>query len=145
MISCDTNILFAASNPNDANHAKAVEFISENACNDKFLIAEQVLVELYGLLRNPTLNTTPLSSSEAVAVVSSYRQNPIWSLIDVPQDRKVMQKVWQKAGEHNFARRRIHDVRLAEILKYWGVTDFYTRNRKDFLDVGFEHVINPFD
>ncbi len=145
MISCDTNILFAVSNPNDVNHDKAVDFISQNADNDKFVIAEQVLVELYGLLRNPTLNTTPLSPSEAVAVVSAYRQNPSWALIDVPQDRKVMQKVWQKAGGHNFARRRIHDMRLAETLKYWGVTEFYTRNTKDFLDAGFENVINPFE
>ena len=86
MISCDTNILFAVSNPNDANHDKAVDFISQNAGNDKFVIAGQVLVELHGLLRNPTLNTTPLSPSEAVAVVSSYLQNPSWALIDVPQD-----------------------------------------------------------
>ena len=91
------------------------------------------------------LNTTPLSPSEAVEVVSAYRQNPSWALIDVPQDRKVMQKVWQKAGGHNFARRRIHDMRLAETLKYWGVTEFYTRNTKDFLDAGFENVINPFE
>ena len=78
-------------------------------------------------------------------MVSAYRQNPSWALIDVPQDRKVMQKVWQKAGGHDFARHRIQGMRLAETLKYWGVTEFYTRNTKDFLDAGFENVINPFE
>ena len=71
MISCDTNILFAVSNPNDVNHDKAVDFIAQNADNDKFVIAEQVLVELYGLLRNPTLNSrsckTPIHDFAGVA------------------------------------------------------------------------------
>ena len=145
MVSCDTNVLFAATNPDDCNHDKAVAFIMRNACNEEFMIAEQVFVELYCLLRNPTIQNSPLSSSEAVAVIESYRKNPSWAVVDVPQDSKVMRSVWSKAAEPNFARRRIHDVRLAETLKYWGVKEFYTRNAKDFLDLGFEKVINPFE
>ena len=56
-----------------------------------------------------------------------------------------MNAVWRKASERNFARRRIHDVRLSETLKYWGVDEFYTRNTRDFEDAGFRILSNPFD
>ena len=45
----------------------------------------------------------------------------------------------------DFARRRIHDVRLAETLKYWGVDEFHTRNTRDFADLGFRVLNNPLD
>ena len=56
-----------------------------------------------------------------------------------------MNAVWRKASERNFARRRIHDVRLFETLKYWGVDEFYTRNTHDFEDAGFRILSNPFE
>ena len=117
MISCDTNVLFAASNPDDVNHEKAAAFIMRNAGNGEFMIAEQVFAELYYLLRNPTIQKEPLSAKEAVAIIDSYRKNPCWAVIDVPQDPKVMRSVWRKAAESKFARRRKHDMRLAEIVK----------------------------
>ena len=49
------------------------------------------------------------------------------------------------AATPGFARRRIHDLRLAYTLKYSGVTAFYTRNVKDFADVGFSLLENPLD
>ena len=145
MVSCDTNILFAASNPDDANHEAALEFVSSHADDSQFVIAEQVLVELYGLLRNPVVQNRPLSAREAVAVVSAYRRNPAWAIVDVPSTPSVMNAVWRKASERYFARRRIHDVRLSETLKYWGVDEFYTRNTRDFEDAGFRILSNPFD
>jgi len=92
-----------------------------------FVIAEQTLVELYCLLRNPVVQKKPLSASEAVAVISAYRRNPAWTIIDIPAVPNVMDAVWRRAASKNFARRRIHDVRLAETLKYWGVDEFHTR------------------
>lgn len=145
MISCDTNILFASTNPNDANHEAAYDFVLANAENSDFVIAEQTLVELYGLLRNPVILKRPLSSAEAVAVVRTYRGNPYWSVVDVPQDGRAMRAVWRCAAVPGFARRRIHDLRLAYTLKYNGVTAFYTRNVKDFADVGFSLLENPLE
>ena len=78
-------------------------------------------------------------------VVSAYRRNPAWAIVDVPPTPSVMNAVWRKASERNFARRRIHDVRLSETLKYWGVDEFYTRNTRDFEDAGFRILANPFD
>lgn len=65
--------------------------------------------------------------------------------VDVPTAPDVMNAVWRRAASKNFARRRIHDVRLAETLKYWGVDEFHTRNTKDFADLGFRVLSNPLD
>lgn len=143
MISCDTNVLFAATNPDDACHAAAYDFVACHAEDANFVLAEQVLIELYGLLRNPAVLKRPLSASEAVSVIRAYRGNPVWSVVDVPQDGRVMREVWQRAACPSFARRRIHDLRLAFTLRYSGVSEFYTRNVKDFVDVGFAKLENP--
>ncbi len=143
MTSCDTNILFAATNPDDVNHESAYEFLLAHADDENFVVAEQVLVELYGLLRNPVILKRPLSSKEAVSAIRAYRGNPLWSVVDVPQDGRVMGEVWRRAAAPGFARRRIHDLRLAFTLMFNGVTDFYTRNVRDFADVGFSKLENP--
>ena len=79
MVSCDTNVIFAASNPDDAKHAEACAFVESHVDDPHFVIAEQTLVELYCLLRNPIVQNHPLSASEAVAVISSLirRNSPI--------------------------------------------------------------------
>ena len=145
MISCDTNVLFAAVNPDDSNHAIARRFIEGYASNMHFVLAEQVLVELYCLLRNPMIQKRPLSAAETAKVITSIRQNPSWAIVDVPSAPSVMNEVWRRVAKPNFARRRIHDLRLALTLRHWGVDEFYTRNTKDFQDIDFAKLINPFD
>ena len=145
MVSCDTNILFEASNPDADRHAAALAFVNAHSDDTKFAIAEQVLVELYCLLRNPTLQKRPLSAAEAVAVISAYRRNPAWTVVDIPPTPLAMNAVWRRSSAKDFARRRIHDVRLAETLKYWGVDEFHTRNVRDFEDLGFRVISNPLD
>ena len=145
MVSCDTNILFAASCPDDPKHAAARAFLEAHADDEDFVVAEQTLVELYCLLRNPVLQKNPLSAGDAAAVISSYRSNPAWAVVDIPASPDVMNAVWRRAASRNFARRRIHDVRLAETLKYWGVDEFHTRNTRDFADAGFRVLSNPLD
>lgn len=145
MVSCDTNILFAASCPDDPKHAVARAFLEAHADDGNFVVAEQTLVELYCLLRNPVLQKNPLSAGDAAAVISSYRGNPAWAVVDIPASPDVMNAVWRRAASRNFARRRIHDVRLAETLKYWKVDEFHTRNTRDFADAGFRVLSNPLD
>lgn len=145
MVSCDTNILFAASCPDDPKHAAARAFLEAHADDGDFVVAEQTLVELYCLLRNPVLQKNPLSAGDATAVISSYRSNPAWAVVDIPASPDVMNAVWRRASSRNFARRRIHDVRLAETLKYWKVDEFHTRNTRDFADAGFRILSNPLD
>ena len=33
---------------------------------------------------------------------------------------------------------------MALTLRHWGVDEFYTRNAKDFQDIDFAQLINPF-
>ena len=56
-----------------------------------------------------------------------------------------MRDVWVLAAESGFARRRIIDARLALTLRHHGVTEFATRNVRDFESFGFERVWSPID
>ena len=143
MISCDTNILYAAYNESSHEHATAYRFLREHCANPEFVLCEQVLMEFYCLLRNPALKHA-LSAEDAVSVVQVYRMNPAWRMVDVvTHHRGWMNKVWQKASERNFAFRKIFDLRLAETLMAHGVDEFATRNIKDFSGCGFKRVFDP--
>lgn len=119
-------------------------FLDQHRNNDKFCLCEQVLMELYVLLRNPVVCKKPLSAGNAVSVIQSFRSNIHWRIVDVVLDKRIAEMVWKKAAETGFAYRRIFDVRLAATLRRHGVTDFATRNTKDFADLGFSRVWNPY-
>ncbi|MDP6523058.1 MAG: PIN domain-containing protein [Kiritimatiellia bacterium] len=143
MTSCDTNILFPACDSTSLQHEAALVFLNEYAEDDDFCLCEQVLIELYCLLRNPTVCKNPLSAIEAVDVIQGFRSNPAWPIVDVVLDSEIMKRVWKHASEESFAYRRIFDARLAATLQHHGVTQFATRNEKDFAAFGFERLWNP--
>jgi toxin-antitoxin system PIN domain toxin len=143
MTSCDTNILYAACNQDAVGHEAARAFLSSFAQSPDFVLCEQVLMELYGLLRNPSVNKRPLSAREAVALIQRFRSNPRWRIVDVPPDRTHMDKVWKTASCDGFAFRRLFDLRLAETLLAHGVDSFATRNLKDFAACGFGRLFDP--
>jgi hypothetical protein len=65
----------------------------------------------------------------------------LWKIVEAAP---VMENVWKSTGEEGFAFRRIIDLRLGQTLLYTGVTHFATSNVKDFKQLGFEKVWNPF-
>ena len=140
MISIDTNILLYAQNKDCPEHQAAYDFVLEYSRRDDMVLCELVLVELYVLLRNPSVVERPLSSAEAVQVCQTYRQNPKWRLVE---NAPVMESVWKQATEQNFPRRRIFDIRLALTLRFHGTTDLATANTSDFQDLGLNRVWNP--
>ena len=140
MLSIDTNLLVYAQNADCPEHNAAFDYVVECADRDDVVICELVLVELYILLRNPVVVSSPLSPGDAVSVCRSYRQNPRWRLIE---NAPVMDEVWMHAGEASFARRRIVDARLALTQRHHGVNELATANVKDFNGFGFERVWNP--
>jgi toxin-antitoxin system PIN domain toxin len=140
MISFDTNLLLYAQISRFAEHTAARRFLEESAQNTDVVVCELVLVELYLLLRNPAVFAKPLSSLRAAEVCQAYRTNPNWRLVE---NAPVMEEVWQRARERNFARRRIFDLRLALTLQYHGVTEFASANVKDLQGLGFARVWNP--
>ncbi|MBX9578152.1 MAG: PIN domain-containing protein [Chthoniobacterales bacterium] len=140
MLGIDTNILLYAVLEECPHHDAACTYLEGLQNNTRVAIAELVLVELYLALRNPTLFSSPLGAKEAVEVCRIFRDHPCWQLVE---NAKVMDEVWEEASQHNFARRRIFDLRLAKTLQAHGVTEFATANTKDFQDIGFHKVWNP--
>jgi len=143
MISCDTNILFAACDADNRHNANARAFLDEHGRDPSFVLAEQVLMELYVLLRNPTISRPPLNAAEAALLILRFRANPHWRVVDVPGEGGIMQALWRLAARTDFAHRRIFDARLALTLRHHGVTDLATSNMRDFADLGFSRVWNP--
>ncbi len=140
MTSYDTNILFYSLDPSSKWHAAATQFLIHSLEKDRVVICDYVLLELYNLLRNPTVMQKPISAAKAVEIVTRYLKFPA---VIRAENAPIMDEVWQIAARPNIARRRVFDLRLGLTLRHHGVTRFATANTKDFSGLGFEQVWNP--
>lgn len=144
MISIDTNILFPAVDEDQPLHSRAVAFLESLQMREDVAISEFILLELYGLLRNPTVLSKPLSATSAVDVCEAFRQHPRWQVLGFPPySRPFHDLLWPRLRGENFARRRAYDWRASLTLTQQGVTEFATVNEKDFQGFGFARVWNP--
>ncbi|HBA82598.1 MAG TPA: VapC toxin family PIN domain ribonuclease [Verrucomicrobia bacterium] len=144
MISCDTNILFAALDSRSAWHESSKRFLEFMSARDDFATCELMLIELYGLLRNPVVSGRSYTALDAAAVVQQFRAHPRWHVLDYPGPQaELMKRLWHMAGQRAFPYKRVYDARLALTLRHHGVTDFATRNIKDFQSFGFKRVWDP--
>lgn len=144
MISVDTNILFPALESSNRDHAKASGFLHSLRERDDVVVSEFVLLELYGLLRNPAVLARTLPAEKAASICEAFRRHPRWQVIGFPPDsRSFHDHFWPRLRHDSFARRRAFDWRMALSLVRQGVTEFATVNEKDFRDFGFERVWNP--
>ncbi len=141
MISFDTNVVFTALEESMPGHRYAREFLADLAANDKVVLCEPVLMETYCLLRNPAVAKNPLSAETAAAAIQSMRHHHTWRIVDYVSD--VAESLWVQAAKPGFAFRKIYDARIALTLRHHGVTEFATRNIKDFQGFGFKRVWNP--
>ena len=139
MISFDTNLLFPALEPSHREHRAAKLWLTTLV--DDVALSELVLMEVYVLVRNPTIAARPLDAAQAVALIETLRTNPRWRLLDAPEG--IMGAIWKKAAEPGFGRRRIFDARIGVSLVRQGVTEFATRNVGDFQGLGFSRVFDP--
>lgn len=146
MISIDTNILLYSYCEASPHHAGAVAFLTSLSGREDVALSEFVLSEFYLHLRNPAVLDDPLSPSEAVGVIQSYRQHPRWRILGFPpRSRDIHTALWRAAAIPDFPRRRIYDLRIALCLQAFGVTDFATANVRDFEKAGFQNVWNPIE
>jgi len=144
MISLDTNILLPAIETRNPHHARAAAFVESLQSRDDVAVSEFLLLELYGLLRNPLVLAKPMSAAAAVDVCDAFRRHPRWQLLGFPPDsRPFHDALWPKLREKGFARRRAYDWRAALSLQRQGVTDFATANVSDFEGFHFRRVWNP--
>ena len=144
MISLDTNILLPAVESRNKDHLRAAAFVRALSEREDVVIGEFILLELYGLLRNPAVLAKPLSAEAAVDVCESFRQHPRWQLVGFPSKGRAFHDLfWPRLREKSFARRRAYDWRAALALQQQGVKEFATVNVRDFKGLGFARVWNP--
>ena len=117
MISLDTNILLPAVESRNAHHPRAATFLESLQDRQDVAICEFILLELYGLLRNPAVLAKPLSPAAATDVCEAFRQHPRWQVIGFPPNSRAFHDVfWPKLRGADFARRRAHNWRVALLL-----------------------------
>lgn len=144
MISIDTNILLPAIESTNADHQRAAAFLASLHDRDDVAISEFVLLELYGLLRNPAVLVHPATPRAAVAACDAFRGHPRWQLVGFPADsRGFHDDLWRRLREPGLPRRRAYDLRLALSLVAQGIDEFATANVRDFQSAGFTRVFNP--
>ena len=142
MKSADTNVVFYSLNADCPEHPVCRALIDGALASPQdWIIADQIWFELYRLMRSPSILERPLSASEASRTIDWYRNRSGWAHCAwEPFLMEKMQPLWQK---DSFPSRRTFDLVLALTLKAQGVTEFYTRNTKDFEELGFFTVIDP--
>ncbi len=142
MKSLDTNILLYSINTDCSEHTICRQLVDKALREkDSWIVADQVWFELYRLLRNPVVLQNPLTASQAAKTIDWYREKSGWlKCAWEPDMMKSLKLQWE---EKTFTARRSFDAILAVTIKAHGVTDFYTRNTKDFESYNFFNVINP--
>jgi uncharacterized protein len=144
VIAFDTNILFPFVVSDHPDHAAVGEFIRGLDGRDDVALSEFLLVELYGLLRQPAVMRRVLDARAAAAVCTALRAHPQWRLLGFPADSGAVHRtLWEPAAKPGFSRHRIYDARLGLCLVAQGVREFATVNLKDFAGLGFRRVFNP--
>ena len=144
MLSIDTNILLPAVEVSNPDHARAASFLAALNERSDVVVSELVLLELYGLLRNPAVLVRPLSAPSAVALCQRFRCHPKWRLLGFAErSKEVHDRLWSLLAEPGIARRKAYDFRLGLTLLHQGVDEFATINTKDFASIGFRLVWNP--
>lgn len=144
MLAIDANILLYAYVSAAPENSAATVFLQSLQQVEAVAISEFTLAEFYLLLRNPAILLPALTSEAATAVIQAYRQHPLWKVLGFPPAGKsIHDQMWSFASSHQFARRRLYDVRVALCLRAFGVKEFATANVKDFKDLGFKRVFNP--
>ena len=143
MRSCDTNIFLYYFDDSCPEHKNAERYLSGILSDPAFVICDLVLIELFVLLQNKKIFARPKSGIEALRYCSSLRSNPVWQVLEYSSG--AMDQVWKELKASRLTPTHVYDRRLAAVLKKHGVTEFATRNTKDFRELGFQKLINPID
>jgi toxin-antitoxin system PIN domain toxin len=139
----DTNLLLYAMNSGCAEHRQAKAWLEAALAEPReWIFSDQVMFELYRLLRHPRVMAKPLTAAKAVKQIAWFREETgfmhcgydesLWAGV-----LKVLEARYDRSGL------LVHDAVLAETLRAQGVTRFYTRNTTDFEEFDFFEVINP--
>ena len=96
----DTNLLLCSLNRDCAEyHDSRACFASLPAAPGAVAICELVLIELYVLLRNSAVLSSPLDPASAAAIIQPFRQHPTYLLIDYLRFVKSVRAIYQMEAE----------------------------------------------
>ncbi len=118
-----------------------ISFLRGHLKNREFALSELGLAELYILLRNPAVLVKSLSAKGATDVIAELRSSSYWT--HLPGNPNIWDQVWSVASQTDFPRHAIFDPRLAYSLAADGVTQFATRNLRDFHRFNTFEVFDP--
>ena len=141
MKSFDTNVALYGINADCPEH-EPCRRILERARTEEggWIVADQVWLELYRLLRNPAVLSRPLDARRAADAVAWYRSR---TGLHCAWDPELMPRLHERWRDADFPARRSFDLVLALTLAANGVTEFYTRNSADFDSLGLFAVMDP--
>jgi len=144
MKSLDTNILLYAADEDCREHDAAIRLVNDALRSPaEWMLADQVLFEMYAGLRHPGVFAKPLSAEQAARRVAFLRDESGFSFCC--HELRSWPMIHAGLSTAAFPRRRTYDLVLAVTLRANGVTEFYTRNVADFRDAGFTGLVNPID
>lgn len=144
MRSLDTNILLYTTNSDCPEHAAARRLVeSALAQPTEWIVADQVYFELYRLLRNPAVLDRPLTAAQAAGVIDYYRHRSGWGRC--AWEPGLFSHLLPHLSTENSKATHVFDLVLAFTLQDAGVLTLYTRNTRDFVEIGSFDAVNPID
>jgi predicted nucleic acid-binding protein len=142
--SLDTNILVYAADEDAAEHRAAGAVVEEMLANPaEWILADQVLFEFYRAIRSPLIFPHPLGAIEAGRRLEFLQGRS--GVARCCYELHHWDAVHTLLSDRRTPAARTHDVVLGITLRAHGVRRFFTRNTKDFRDIGFAELINPID
>lgn len=137
MTSIDAGVFYAAVNARSPRFQAARALVERLSASMEVVVAEQVLVQLYGALRQA-------GAAEAARVIRFIRRNRNWRIVDVQSGRVQMNAVWDAVLENGEDLAAIRRRRLIGTLRQNGVTTFYTDEVAAFRALGFMAATDPY-
>ena len=144
MNSLDTNILVYAADEDADEHRAASVLVEEMLENPaEWVLADQVLFEFYRAMRNPRIFPHPLGATEAAMRIQFLQSQS--GVARCCYELSYWNGIHTILSDSGTPAARTYDIVLGVTLRSHGVTRFFTRNTKDFSEIGFRDLINPID
>jgi len=141
--SLDTNLLIYAANQSCEEHPVARKLAESLLAEpEDWMLADQVLFEYYRALRNPAILERPLNARQATKQVRFLREEA--GCLHCAYSSELWGSVSPHLSKESLRGIGVFDAILAVTLHANGITQFYTRNAKEFKRFRLFEVINPF-
>jgi len=135
----DTNILAYAYDKSEPKRRKICERLVRSGFEGEpgYCVSNQILGELYMVLTRKVAK--PLPKEQASLLVSAFVESQNWGKLNY--NHLTVKRALEDLMTINTS---YWDILIAETMKEAGVRTLYTENEKDFLEIPWIKVVNPF-